>query len=100
MRFIILLLLMMQVFAASQDPFTKPAKKLLINQRYQYLGFMQLGDKKWALIKPAALDIQRIGIGKTAGLGKVYLINATKVCLTKKDHKYCLYSSAQAGIWR
>ena len=88
------------LYAQTHDPFAKPAKKILLNQRYLYLGYIEFQSKKWALIKPVAKDIERIGMGKVPGLGDVKMINSNKVCVEKNHHHYCLYKSAQAGIWR
>lgn len=88
-----------QTFANS-DPFVKPAKKILFNQRFQYLGYVKCDHKIWAYIKPVSRDIERIGLGHVPGLGLVKTIKANKVCLEKNDHLYCLYKSSQAGVWR
>jgi hypothetical protein len=97
---ILCMVLMNNIYAIGKDPFAKPAKKMLFNQRYQYLGYIQLDNKKWALIKPVSRDIERIELGKVPGLGLVKLISASKVCLEKSKHRYCLYKSSQAGVWR
>lgn len=85
---------------ATSDPFIKPAKKMLFNQRFQYLGYVKCDQKIWAYIKPVSRDIERIGLGYVPGLGLVKTIKANKVCLEKNYHLYCLYKSSQAGVWR
>lgn len=99
-RMILLECLMFAAFAQPLDPFTKPSKKILFNQRYIYLGYLEFQKKKWALIKPVSKDIERIGLGKVAGLGVVKLISASKVCIEKRKHQYCLFKSSQAGVWK
>lgn len=98
--FILLFVCSIQGFAVEKDPFVKPAKKVLFNQRFQYLGYIKFNQKTWAYLKPVSRDIERIGMGKVVGLGKVKIIKPNKVCIEKNHHIYCLYKSAQAGIWR
>jgi len=98
-------ILILQMFVGlacgqTSDPFTKPAKKMLFNQRYIYLGYLEFQKKKWALIKPVSKDIERIGLGKVPGLGVVKLITQSKVCIEKRQHQYCLFKSSQAGVWK
>jgi hypothetical protein len=96
----ILLFWMNVIYAHTSDPFAKPTKKILFNQRYIYLGYIAFQKQKWALIKPVSKDIERIGLGKAPGLGFVKMINESKVCVEKNKHLYCLYKSSQAGVWR
>lgn len=87
-------------WSVNPDPFIKPAKKILFNQRFQYLGYLKHEKKIWAYIKPVSRDIEHIGLGRVAGLGLVKTIVDNKVCIEKNHHTYCLYKSSQAGIWR
>lgn len=88
------------VWSINPDPFIKPAKKILFNQRFQYLGYVKHEKKIWAYIKPVSRDIERIGLGHVPGLGLVKIISDNKVCIEKNHHNYCLYKASQAGIWR
>ena len=88
------------ISVANTDPFIKPAKKIILNQRYQYLGYVKYDKQIWAYIKPVSRDIERVGLGHAPGLGLVKTIKANKVCLEKSNHIYCLYKSTQAGVWR